>query len=729
MSEKAQNELNNNPDELLKSALSVHLSDALPTKEEEVRHAFSVDFAIRIRDLISEADKIVAENEAKAGQSAEAETAADNGTGTEDGIESAAAGSAEHISAAGAIAGAAMSVAAEAQAAERSADTPEHRTPHAEATAAQTADDAADQSEKVVRIQEYQSKSREAAGEDKAQSKPEPEERIAPEAAQRPKAAPEDLSEQSDNFSRAADSAPKTGRGRSRAEAAQDRMNGKILPASFLQRHRRAIVNAASLVLVVGIGAFFLKEGGSLLGGGAKSAAPGSEQSAVAETNGAQTFSAPAASGETEAASAGNETGAQALTEDEAGLPDSGEHAGTGAAQAAPDTEREAQNSAAVPQAASETGGSAANSGERSEQSAQSANVSGSGSSRSETGRTEDADSVGERSNQSGSSQAQSSRKGTGNSSGASDSRTSGNAGNSGQTGKKQSSSGSGTSGKTTRESAARTNSNLPAAGTAGGGTAADGTGAASSGNAGAAGAQKTGTSGTTEKSTTAAHNATAGMTEGTGAAAVGDETTAETTGTVANGGAGLQETEAGTGTAGGTQLPNPIKAVKDPAEFETQLGFAFSVYPEAAEQTETQYSVIADQVAQISYFSEAIDSKMTYRAERKEDLLAELPEQEREPGEAELSEDAWRLLSGIYYPFNTRRTEFWTVRGKNGAPDIPITVRIVQSSESNGALATWEKDGILYTLWAEDASRHRNEVGREAKRLVELTDERAPLR
>ena len=677
MSEKAQNELNNNPDELLKSALSVHLSDALPTKEEEVRHAFSVDFAIRIRDLISEADKLIAENEAEAEQSAEAELAADNGSETEDGIEGAAAGSAEHISAAGVTAGAAMSAAAEAQAAERSADTPENGTPHAETTAAQPSDDAAKQSEKVARIQEYQSKSREAAGKGSVKSKAEPEERIAPETAQRPEASAEALSDHSDNFSRAADRAPKTGRGRSRAEAAQDRMNRKILPASFLQRHRRAIVNAASLVLVVGIGAFFLKEGGSLLGGGAKSAAPGSEQStaAAAEKNGAQTFSAPVASGETEADAAGNETGAQALTKDEAGLPNSGEHAGTGTAQVAPDTEGEARDSAAVPQAASETGGSAANGGDRTEQSAQSANASGS-------------------------------------------------AGNSGQTGKKQSSSGRGTSGKTTRESAARTKGNLPEAGTAGDGTAAqaaESAGAAPSGNTGAAGAQEA-----VPSDTAAAHN---GAAAGTAGALSGGETGAEAPGAAANGGAGLQETETGTGTADGTQLPNPIKEVKDPAEFETQLGFAFSVYPEASEQTETQYSVIADKVAQISYFSEAIDSKMTYRAERKEDLLAELPEQEREPGEAELSEDAWRLLSGIYYPFNPRRTEFWTVRGKSGAPDIPVTVRIVQSPESNGALATWEKDGILYTLWAEDASRHRNEVGREAKRLVELTNEQAPLR
>ncbi|MDO4265457.1 MAG: hypothetical protein Q4C63_03210 [Eubacteriales bacterium] len=57
-----------------------------------------------------------------------------------------------------------------------------------------------------------------------------------------------------------------------KAEAAQARMAGKIIPFSLLRAHRKAFANAASLLLVFGLGFFFLKESGIMMPSGAASA-------------------------------------------------------------------------------------------------------------------------------------------------------------------------------------------------------------------------------------------------------------------------------------------------------------------------------------------------------------------------------------------------------------------------------------------------------------------------
>ena len=616
-------------DELLRSALSVNLSKELPTKEEEVGHAFSVNFAIHIRDLIGEADQIIAENTKRAE--------------TTPGAQETPAASEE--------------ASQEQQPEYKDAEHTEEADSHA-IKAQETGTRAAD-----ARIQT------EAVKEEAETGKPEPE-----TTTDREKTVEASKTEKMTDIGKPAEDNEevpiRSGKGRSRAEAAQERMNGKVIPASFLRRHRKAIVNAASLVLVFGVGVFFLKEGGVLLGSGGKA------QSAA--SGGVETTSAPA---NTEGEEATTSAAAPASAAPDAGV------GSTGAEGEAPGAEiqqqAETQQTDASDQAAEanrhEEGNETAGTGTRS---------AGENSRTAETR----AQSSGETGN-SGSTRAAGTSR-TGNS-------DTGSSGTTRSTGAAGSSRGAGNSGNT------RTGGN--AGGTRTTGNTGSTRAAGSAGNTGTgagtpASQRQTASAGSTVSETTAAahtQQSQSGTAETSAAGASGSENT--------------------------VQLPNPITEVNGAEEFVKQLGFSLSVYPAAAERTDTAYSLISNETAQIRYYSATVDSQMVYRAEKKETLLAELPEQERKPGEAELGEDAWRLLSGIYDPFDESRTEFWTVKGENGAPDIPITVRIVESEGSSGALATWEKDGILYTLWAEDASRHRNEVGKEAKNLIAQAEGQSP--
>ena len=646
MSDKEQNKINDSRDELLKSALSVNLSEELPTKEEEQqRHAFSVDFAIRIKDLIGDADKIIAENAAAAGtEKALGQGDAKPGETEQEEIKQEAASEASEQEKP------ATAVKTEKSVENAGADRP------AENTGLNTDENAEGRekpaAEAALHITEEKSKA-----------------------------------EEQKTAAAGTISTAKTGRGRSRAEAAQERMTGQVIPASFLRRHRKAIVNAASVVLVFGIGVFFLKEGGALLGGGseANKAAVQSEQEtpaaseeaagSVQEQQNALTETAAADSSDSQPAAGSTEENdlPEAASDRTADRSVSGAGGQTGTTGRTAETQAVAaeQRTQSETKERSQSTGEAQNRVEESSRSGKTQNRPEEGS-RTTQSRTR---------NQSG--QTQSSRRNTG-------SGASGSAG--------------GAAAETQRSQAKNS------------GKAANETGATPRGTA----------SGTASNRDTAAGSAPRETVAGT----VSGETAA---GSAANEAAagndrGQQSSAVnGTNAVGGVQLPNPIRKLSGPEEFAKQLGFSLSVYPAAAERTDTEYSLISNKTAQIHYYSETIDSKMVFRAEKKETLLAELPEQERKPGEAELGEDVWRTLSGIYYPFDESRTEFWTVKGENGEPDIPITVRIVESEESSGALATWEKDGVLYTLWAEDASRHRNAVGKEAKNLIELADVQSP--
>lgn len=81
-----------------------------------------------------------------------------------------------------------------------------------------------------------------------------------------------------------------------RAEQAQRRMTGEIIPMKDFIHYHKAIVNAAAVLLVFGLGIFFLREGGLLRSRTSASAAP----AALAETEIAAE-AAPAAYAETTA--------------------------------------------------------------------------------------------------------------------------------------------------------------------------------------------------------------------------------------------------------------------------------------------------------------------------------------------------------------------------------------------------------------------------------------------
>ena len=352
-----------------------------------------------------------------------------------------------------------------------------------------------------------------------------------------------------------------------KAQSAQEAMNGKIIPLAGLGRHKRMIVNAASLLIVLGLGVFIVKEGGIRFAG---SSAEQANTEAAAETPEAGQPSAAAYQAETAPEEdAVGETGASREA-----LQDSGETEGTQALNQEPESSYTADTRAADTGDTEEAdrGGS---SGSRTDRDGDDAEGEGSGSS---------------------------SVRETASSSRQSSSGSSTGSRNSGST---SGGSSSGTSGRTSGTSGQRETTAAPAQTGQTGAAAAD-TGA-----------------GSTVAGTTTGTQAVEGAGSGTGTAA---GTTAENGTAATTAAAEMQESQAA-GTAPGalpeTGLANPIVPVLNAEALWELLEIRIDVPEELlAQETDSQkpeYNAIGGETAEIRYESKALEEEVIYRAMKAE--------------------------------------------------------------------------------------------------------------
>lgn len=453
-----------------------------------------------------------------------------------------------------------------------------------------------------------------------------------------------------------------------KAQSAQEAMNGKIIPLAGLGRHKRMIVNAASLLIVLGLGVFIVKEGGIRFAG---SSAEQANTEAVAETPEAGQPSAAAYQAETAPEEdAVGETGASREA-----LQDSGETEGTQALNQEPESSYTADTRAADTGDTEEAdrGGS---SGSRTDRDGDDAEGEGSGSS-----------SVRE----TASSSRQSSSSGSSTGSRQSSSGSSTGSRNSGST---SGGSSSGTSGRTSGTSGQRETTAAPAQTGQTGAAAAD-TGASS-----------------TAAGTTTGTQAAEGAGSGTGTAA---GTTAENGTAATTAAAEIQESQAA-GTAPGalpeTGLANPIVPVLNAEALWELLEIRIDVPEELlAQETDSQkpqYNAIGGEAAEIRYESKALEEEVIYRAMK-----------------AERGEDP----SGVYYVFDPAREESFTstVSTKDGQlRRVEFLLRRTAGAAPDGTLVTWTIDRTNYSLWVAPSSGKETEIKNEAKALLEAAWEDA---
>ena len=471
-----------------------------------------------------------------------------------------------------------------------------------------------------------------------------------------------------------------------KAQSAQEAMNGKIIPLAGLGRHKRMIVNAASLLIVLGLGVFIVKEGGIRFAG---SSAEQANTEAAAETPEAGQPSAAAYQAETAPEEAAGETGASREA-----LQDSGENEGTQALNQEPESSYTA-DTRAVDTGDTEEADREGSSGSRTDRDGDDAEGEGSGSSSvRETVSSS-------RQSSSGSGASSSSRQSSSSGSSSSNRQSSGSGSS---TGNRQSSSGSSTgsrnsgstSGGSSSGTSGRTSGTLSQRET----TAAP----AQTGQTGAAAAD-TG-AGSTAAGTTTGTQAAEGAGSGTGTAA---GTTAENGTAATTAAAEMQESQAA-GTAPGalpeTGLANPIVPVLNAEALWELLEIRIDV-PEdlLAQETDSQkpqYNAIGGETAEIRYESKALEEEVIYRAMK-----------------AERGEDP----GGVYYVFDPAREETFTstVSTKDGQlRRVEFLLRRTAGAAPDGTLVTWTIDRTNYSLWVAPSSGKETEIKNEAKALLE---------
>lgn len=478
-----------------------------------------------------------------------------------------------------------------------------------------------------------------------------------------------------------------------KAQSAQEAMNGKIIPLAGLGRHKRMIVNAASLLIVLGLGVFIVKEGGIRFAG---SSAEQANTEAAAETPEAGQPSAAAYQAETAPEEdAVGETGASREA-----LQDSGETEGTQALNQEPESSYTADTRAADTGDTEEAdrGGS---SGSRTDRDGDDAEGEGSGSS----SVRETASSS--RQSTSGSGSSTSSRQS--NSSGSSTSgRQSSSSGSS--TGSRQSSSGSSTGSRNSGSTSGGSSSGTSGRTSGTSGQRETTAAPAQTGQTGAAAAD-TG-AGSTVAGTTTGTQAAEGTGSGTGTAA---GTTAENETAATTAAAEMQESQAA-GTAPGalpeTGLANPIVPVLNAEALWELLEIRIDVPEELlAQETDSQkpqYNAIGGEAAEIRYESKALEEEVIYRAMK-----------------AERGEDP----SGVYYVFDPAREESFTstVSTKDGQlRRVEFLLRRTAGAAPDGTLVTWTIDRTNYSLWVAPSSGKETEIKNEAKALLEAAWEDA---
>lgn len=216
------------------------------------------------------------------------------------------------------------------------------------------------------------------------------------------------------------------------------------------------------------------------------------------------------------------------------------------------------------------------------------------------------------------------------------------------------------------------------------------------------------------------------------------DKSTGETAGNNAAGAVMGANQNAETGAADGekaafadgnetehAQIPNPIQEVSGTDAFAEKLGF--SVPFSSENRSGIRYSIIGEEIAQINYYSERLQTDVTYRAAKTDKLLEEGTNKNSNAGESTAADadeaaaqqnEAVQVLSGVYANFDESRTETWLAQ--QAGESIPVTVRFQEDGSGTGTLASWQHGGITYTLWAGSAGKTaKSSFGEEAAALA----------
>lgn len=149
----------------------------------------------------------------------------------------------------------------------------------------------------------------------------------------------------------------------------------------------------------------------------------------------------------------------------------------------------------------------------------------------------------------------------------------------------------------------------------------------------------------------------------------------------------------------------NPIRDVGSKEDFVSALGIRLSEpYPVSGN---VNYSVISDSIAQISYYSDNLETEVTLRGSSAGSGMS--PEE----------------LSGIYYEYdeNSKRIYDETVQvndsGRLVETSITIEYALSGDGTKEGALVSWSADNCDYSLWAPSTDKGYEELLVEAENVI----------
>lgn len=138
--------------------------------------------------------------------------------------------------------------------------------------------------------------------------------------------------------------------------------------------------------------------------------------------------------------------------------------------------------------------------------------------------------------------------------------------------------------------------------------------------------------------------------------------------------------------------IANPIQEVSGPEAFSETLGFSLTA-EQGTQHTALQYSIISDEIAQIQYHCEALQSDVTLRAARGTEALTDGSQ-----------------IAGVYYAFDEAREKQFAIEKDGQAVTASLQfVKTAAPGEAAGALATWKAGELIYSLWVETISQTEN--------------------
>lgn len=143
-------------------------------------------------------------------------------------------------------------------------------------------------------------------------------------------------------------------------------------------------------------------------------------------------------------------------------------------------------------------------------------------------------------------------------------------------------------------------------------------------------------------------------------------------------------------------EVPNPLKKVESSDDFQA-IGLSLKLPENDSWYENAIYQIIDGQIAEICFFDVHGESEASVRA-AKEDL-----------GD----------VSGVYYKFDEAKTKIWSTAAAAGQT-IEIAVQVVvEGSDFHGVLASWNYDGVNYTLWEDNGADRADTIAKMAMEIA----------